>query len=264
MGTPDTTKASKAINIALITSCVVVVLGVIIYLLILPSVGEEQQTFWSTVIGSCVGSLLAIAGAVALWKVERKELLTQRRADQISLEKQRRTDRTEAIADERRRSDASNVRQIITTIGTLKTLEYHMLNEDRGLTSRERYRQEIRLSELTATIFSEDLRNELTFITRFIDEDSDFDQFIDYHSRRLETALTWLTRIAALADATPLSSARPKDYKAIKSGYEEAMEIKQEMWEHHDRMRTEAIAQPAAAQAAKKIEIPSATIGKAS
>lgn len=253
MGTPDTIKASKAINIALTISCVVVVLGVITYLLILPSMGEEHQTFWSTVIGSCVGSLLAIAGAVTLWKVERKELLTQRRID-----------RTEAIADERRRSDASNVRQIITTIGTLKTLEYHMLNEDRGLTSRERYRQEIRLSELTATIFSEDLRNELTFITRFIDEDSDFDQFIDFHSRRLETALTWLTRIAALADATPLSSARPKDYKAIKSGYEEAMEFKQEMWEHHDRMRAESIAQTAAAQAAKKVEIPSATIGKAS
>lgn len=220
----------RAIYGALWVALVIAIALVIGYLLLLPNLTSEHQTFWSTFIGSAVGSLLAVGGAIFIWRIERKLLIADRDADFQAAIDRRNEDLEAAELAEQKRSDANNVRQFGATVTNLRALNYHMPNETRHSTSRERYLSQIRLQELALTVFDPLLSKELEFMAELADEDSLVDEFIDTQSGRLRTVQDWIVEVLKLKPGQPLSNARPAGYEGIKAGFKDINDVREQNW----------------------------------
>lgn len=281
----DSTESTtpRAIRWAVPTALAIAIVLVSGYLVLLPNMADDLQTFWSTFIGSAVGSLLAVGGAIFIWRVERKLLIADREADFESAKKIRDADKeaaealrnaekqaAEALRDaekeaakairdadiqaaeevrkadkeaaklaEQKRSDANNIRQFSATIGNLRALNYHLPDEPRNSTSRERYLNRLRLQELSLTVFDSQLSEELQFMASLAADDSMMDYTIGGHSMRLNTVRDWVLRIITLKPGQSLSSARPDSYESMVNDLKDIDEQRQEEWEARDAWEAE-------------------------
>ncbi len=208
-----------AIGTCLIAAQVVILAGFIM----LPSLGAVHQSFWSGLIGSFVGSVVAFVLAALLWRIERHVLVEERIQDRRDLRR-----------EEQYRGDKRALRDCLAALGNLRALNYHMVNEGEFDTARDEYLMDLKIKEAAALIGDDELREEAHFITRLVEDDGHLDYMISPKFQRFYLANDWLVRLISLdLDASP-TSARPKSYDSLIAGLEEYDKERRRQWEEID------------------------------
>lgn len=200
---------------SIISAAVLVYFG----FLALPSLAPEHQAFWSGMIGSFVGSAVAFGGAAWLWRLERHILVEERASDRVEIR-----------LEEQHRGDIRTLRDCLSVIGNLQALNYHMHNEGRFATARDKYLMHIRFDEAMSLIHDEKLRGELEFMSRLAEEDDALDYMIMQEYSRLRTVHQWLLQLIALQDDQEVAGVRPKNYEKLASGLAGYDEYREEQW----------------------------------
>jgi hypothetical protein len=233
---PQQPKTPRQLWIAALLSLAVSAGVIYLGFLALPSLAPEHQAFWSGLIGSFVGSAVAFGGAAWLWRLERHILVEERVSDRAEVRRQ-----------EQQRSDQRTLRDCLAVVGNLQALNYHMINEGQFATSRDKFLMRIRFDEAVSLTYDEDLRSELEFMSRLIDDADALDYILTAEYSRLRTVHQWLASVIGLKDDQKLSDARPKNYQSLVTGleqYEEYMEEQSAMIaEYEEEERRKAAAQ---------------------
>lgn len=202
---------------------------VVAYVVVLPFLETDHKAFWSSMVGCCVGSLVAIAGAIYLWRKERLIVISERRDD-----------REAVLIDEHTRSDSQALRQYLATIGNMRALLFNTRGEDPHATGREEYLMEMRLQEFSLGIYDQELKDDLKFITEHLDDDQFMAIYFEPRWLRLHRAHDWLLRIIALKPGTSIAAARPHNFNQMVGYLAEAQKMRQEMYEEHDKLEQAA------------------------
>lgn len=192
------------LTVTILISLIMVATGIYF----LPKSPVEQQSFFTAVVGSAVGSALAFVGAVCLWRIERNILVQERTAD-----------RAAERLNEDRNQDRRSLQQCLSTVGQLQSLNYHLINDERHATSREKYLMSIRFNDAVSLVKSRELQKELEFIEKIIDNNDALDGLLGSEWRRLGIARAWLLRLIENGDGKDVERVRPANYDDLLKNY---------------------------------------------
>lgn len=213
----STTEIRRAIGFVVFAGLALLVLGIPIVSVF----AQNHQSFVAGLIGSLIGTAAAFAGAGWIWSVERKAVVQERIAD-----------RRQQRGDDLQRHDEESIRKLLYLLGDLQALNYHLINEERFATAREKYQAHLRIAEIAASAKDPQLREELSVIQQLVEDDDVTTAFLGlYEGERIRMAVEWLRRLASLDETLGPAAARPSNYEKIHKGFEDIDEHYQEQAE---------------------------------
>lgn len=229
-------------NLYIIITSVLIVIG-LATIVFTPELPKDYQSVVGSTVGSIVGTALAFLGAVWLWAKEQRKLA----ADEADREQKLITEEIERTRNERiekkQSRDKELLREAHAAVGSLIAFSYNDQRLDTASINLQKRLLEMKLSQNTALLHDETLREECCFINEIASEDSELQHYLTDGPHRLSIARTWYLRLITLEAGASVVEARPTSYPILKKEMDAWHEHREEIfqaqmeWEEEERTK---------------------------
>lgn len=222
---PKNEPISKKLYIVITSALIVIGILTIFFT---PELPKDYQSVVGSTVGSIVGTALAFLGAVWLWAKEQRKLAADEadRERKLIAENEERKEKDRIAQDQSR--DKELLREAHAAIGSLIALNYRDQGLDTASINLQKRILEMKLSQNTALIHDETLREECSFISEIASDGSNLKYYLTDASNLLYIARDWYLRLITLEPSAPVVAVRPISYPSLKEAMDELDEYREQ------------------------------------